>query len=46
MGNLILNWLRIMDILNKAADAIGIPVKKLMNYIMYGAVVCIMLGVG
>ena len=35
-----------MDLLNKASDIVGIPPKKLMNYAMYGAVICIMLGVG
>ena len=35
-----------MDLLNKAADIIGVPPKKLINYTMYGSVVCVMLGVG
>ena len=35
-----------MEYFNKAADAVGVPPKKLMNYLMYGSVVCVMLGVG
>ena len=32
--------------LNMGADALGISVKQLTNYICFGAVICVMLGIG
>ena len=32
--------------LNIGADALGISVKQLTNYICFGAVICVMLGIG
>jgi len=35
-----------MQVLQKASDATGIPIKKLLNYAMIASVVLVMLGVG
>jgi len=35
-----------MNYVEDVAKMVGVPPKKLMNYAMYGGVICIMLGIG
>ena len=35
-----------MELLKKASDATGVPVKQLFQYAMYSSVILVMLGVG
>ena len=35
-----------MDLLEKVSKATGMPMRSLMQYTLFGGVVCVMLGIG